>query len=58
MDDLENKITENDIYYKTERLYLSNHLIKRIFPTLKSMNEKDKLILKLEKNLAHSIIVK
>ena len=58
LDDLENKITENDIYYKTERLYLSNHLIKRIFPTLKSMNEKDKLILKLEKNLAHSIIVK
>ena len=31
LDDLENKITENDIYYKTERLYLSNHLIKEYF---------------------------
>ena len=58
LDDLENKINDNDIFYKTERLYLSNHLIKRIFPTLQSMNEKDKIILKLEKNLAHSIIAK
>ena len=58
LDDLENKINDNDIYYKTERLYLSNHLIKRIFPTLQSMNEKDKIILKLEKNLADSIIAK
>ena len=56
--ELEIKITENNIHDKTERLYLSNHLIKRILPTLKNMNEKDKLILKLEKNFAHTVINK
>jgi len=56
--DLENQITDNDIYYKTERLYLSNHLIKRIRPTLKNMNEKDKIILKLEKNFTHALVNK
>lgn len=40
--------------FKTERLYLNNSLIKRIKPTLKNMNEKDKLKLKLEKNFAHN----
>ena len=33
-------------------------MIKRILPTLKNLNEKDKAILKLEKNLAQSIINK
>ena len=56
--DLENQILDNDIYYKTERLYLSNHLIKRIRPTLKNMNEKDKIILKLEKSFAHAFVNK
>ena len=56
--ELEIKITENNIHDKTERLYLSNHLIKRILPTLKNMNEKDKLILKLEKNFANTVINK
>ena len=58
LEELENQIAENDIYDKTERLYLNNHLIKRILPTLKNLNEKDKAILKLEKNLAQSIINK
>ena len=56
--ELESQITENDIYCKTERLYLNNHFIKRIKSTLKNMNEKDKLILKLEKIFAQSVINK
>ena len=56
--ELENQVTENNIYSKTERLYLSNHLIKRIRPTLKNMNEKDKIILKLEKIFTRAIISK
>lgn len=56
--ELENQITENDIHYKTERLYLNNHLIRRIRPTLKNMDEKDKIILKFEKNLTHAVISK
>ena len=56
--DLENQITDNDIYYRTERLYLSNHLIKRISSKLKNMNEKDKIILKLEKNFTHALLNK
>ena len=56
--ELENKIKENDMHLKTERIYLSNHLIKRIKPVLKSMKEKDKVILKLEKIFTHAIINK
>ena len=56
--ELENQITENDIYCKTERLYLNNHLIKRIKSTLKHMNEKDKIILKLEKLFTRAVINK
>ena len=56
--ELENQVTDNNIYSKTERLYLSNHLIKRIRPTLKNMNEKDKIILKLEKIFTRAIISK
>jgi len=56
--ELENQITENNLYLKTERLYLNNHLYKRIKPTLKNMNEKDKTILKLEKIFTHAIINK
>ena len=56
--ELQNQITENDICYKTERLYLNNHLIKRIKQTLKNMNDKDKIILKLEKIFTRAIINK
>ncbi len=56
--ELENKIKDNDIHLKTERLYLSNHLIKRIRPVLKNMKEKDKIILRLEKIFTHAIINK
>ena len=56
--ELENQVIDNNIYSKTERLYLSNHLIKRIRPTLKNMNEKDKIILKLEKIFTRAIISK
>ena len=56
--ELETQITDNDIYCKTERIYLGSHLIKRIKNTLKNMDEKDKIILKLEKNFAHTIISK
>ena len=56
--ELENQVTDNNIYSKTERLYLSNHLIKRIRPALKNMNEKDKIILKLEKIFTRAIISK
>ena len=56
--EIESQIAENNIYLKTERLYLSNHLIKRIKPTLKNMNENDKIILKLEKIFTRSVISK
>ena len=56
--ELQNQITDNDICYKTERLYLNNHLIKRIKQTLKNMNDKDKIILKLEKIFTRAIINK
>ena len=49
---LENQVSSKDLYYKTERLYLNSHLIKRIKPLLNSMGERDNMIYRLEKNLA------
>ena len=53
--ELENLITENDLYYKTERLYLNCHQIKRIKPLLNTMGERDKMIFRLEKNLTNAV---
>ena len=49
--ELEKQITSRDLYSKTERLYLNSHLIKRIKPMLNNMEERDKMIYRLEKNL-------
>jgi hypothetical protein len=53
--ELEKQITENDLYYKTERLYLNCHQIKRIKPLLNTMGERDKMIFRLEKNLTNAV---
>ena len=53
--ELEKQITENDLYYKTERLYLNCHQINRIKPLLNSMGERDKMIFRLEKNLTNAV---
>lgn len=56
--DLEKQISEKDLYYKTERLYLNSHLIKRIKPMLNTMGERDKMIYRLEKNLTDAVATK
>ena len=56
--ELEKQINSNDLYYKTERLYLNSHLIQRIKPLLYTMGERDKTINKLEKNLANAVSTK
>jgi hypothetical protein len=53
--ELEKQITDNDLYYKTERLYLNCHQIKRIKPLLNIMGERDKMIFSLEKNLTNAV---
>ena len=53
--ELEKQISDNDLYSKTERLYLNSHLIKRIKPLLNVMGEKDKTIYRLEKNLTDAV---
>ena len=53
--ELEKQITDNDLYSKTERLYLNSHLIKRIKPLLSTMGERDKMIHRLEKNLTDAV---
>ena len=53
--ELEKQIADNDLYSKTERLYLNSHLIKRIKPLLNTMGEKDKIIYRLEKNLTDAV---
>ena len=53
--ELEKQITENDLYYKAERLYLNCHQIKRIKPLLNTLGEKDKMIFRLEKNLTNAV---
>jgi hypothetical protein len=53
--ELEKQIIDNDLYSKTERLYLNSHLIKRIKPLLNVMGEKDKTIYRLEKNLTDAV---
>ena len=53
--ELEKQIAENDLYYKTERLYLNCHQIKRIKPLLNTMGERDKMIFRLEKNLTNAV---
>lgn len=53
--ELEKQITDNDLYSKTERLYLNSHLIKRIKPLLNTMGERDKMIYRLEKNLTEAV---
>ena len=53
--DLEKQITDKDLYYKTERLYLNSQLIKKVKPLLNSMGERDKMIYRLEKNLADAV---
>ena len=53
--ELEKQINDNDLYSKTERLYLNSHLIKRIKPLLNSMGENDKTIQRLEKNLTEAV---
>ena len=53
--ELEKQITDNDLYSKTERLYLNSHLIKRIRPLLSTMGERDKMIHRLEKNLTDAV---
>ena len=53
--ELEKQINCNDLYYKTERLYLNSHLIQRIKPLLNTMGERDKTINKLEKNLVNAV---
>lgn len=53
--ELEKQITDNDLYYKTERLYLNCHQIKRIKPLLNTMGERDKMIFRLEKNLTNAV---
>ena len=55
INELEKQITENDLYYKTERLYLNCHQIKRIKPLLNIMGERDKMIFSLEKNLTNAV---
>ena len=53
--ELEKQITENDLYYKTERLYLNYHQIKRIKPLLNTLGERNKMIFRLEKNLTNAV---
>lgn len=53
--ELEKQITDNDLYFKTERLYLNCHQIKRIKPLLNTMGERDKMIFRLEKNLTNAV---
>ena len=53
--ELEKQINNNDLYYKTERLYLNSHLIQRIKPLLNSMRKRNKIINRLEKNLMNSV---
>ena len=47
--ELDEKILDRDIGKKTERIYLNNHIIKRISPMLNLMKEKEKNIERLEK---------
>ena len=56
--ELEKQININDLYYKTERLYLNSHLFQRIKPLLNTMSIRDKTINKLEKNLANAVSTK
>ena len=56
--ELEKQINCNDLYYKTERLYLNNHLIQRIKPLLNTMGKRNKTINKLEKNLINAVSTK
>ena len=53
--ELEKQITDNDLYSKTERLYLNSHSIKRIKPLLNSMEERNKKIQRLEKILTDAV---
>ena len=53
--ELEKQINSNDLYYKTERLYLNSHLIQRIKPLLNNMGERDKIINRLEKKLTNAV---
>jgi len=56
--ELKKQINSNDLYYKTERLYLNSHLIQRIKPLLNSMGERNKTINKLEKTLTNAVSTK
>ena len=47
--ELQEKILSTDIGRKTERLYINNHMIKRVSPMLNIMKEKEKNIERLEK---------
>ena len=55
LEELKGKIEKNDISKKTERIYLKNHLAKRILPTLKSMKEKENNIYRLEKIISSGV---
>jgi len=53
--ELEKQVNSNDLYYKTERLYLNSHLIQRIKPLLNNMGKRNKTINKLEKKLINAV---
>ena len=48
----------NDLYCKTERLYINSHLIQRIKPLLNTMGKRDKMINRLEKKLTNAVSTK
>ena len=53
--ELEKHVKENDLYSKSERLYLNTQSFKRIKPILNSMGERDKTIQRLEKILTDAV---
>ena len=53
--DMDKGIKSNNIYSKTQRLYLHNHILKRVKPLLDNMNKNDLIICGLEKKLTYMI---
>ena len=49
LQEVQEKIMNKDIGKKTERLYINNHMIKRVSPILNLMREKERNIERLEK---------
>ena len=53
--ELKRQIQDNDVHAETERLYINNHMIKRIKPLLDNMDNKDNVIEKFDKSLINAV---